>query len=61
MSTGKLHKDKLLKFKIPAANFSDIRFQLDRLGINALTIFNDLDGLSKDAEWQYSLLEDEND
>jgi FRG domain len=61
MSTGKLHKDKLLKFKIPAANFSDIRFQLDRLGINALTIFNDLDGLSKDAEWQYSLLEDEDD
>ncbi len=59
MSTGKLHKDKLLKFKIPASCFSDIRFQLDRLGINSLTIFNDLDGLSKDAEWQYSLLDDE--
>ena len=61
MSKGRLHKDKLLKFKIPASCFSDIRFQLDRLGINSLTIFNDLDGLSKDAEWQYSLLDDETD
>jgi len=49
----------LKKLRVPAQNFSSIRTELDRCGINAATLFGDLVGLCRDAEWQHSLLEDE--
>jgi hypothetical protein len=49
----------LKKLRVPAQNFSSIRTELDRCGINAATLFGDLVGLCRDAEWQHTLLEDE--
>lgn len=54
-----LYSGKLVKLTIPAAKFEELRFHLDRLGTNAYSIFPDLDGLCKDAEWQFTTGEDE--
>jgi FRG domain len=54
-------KDKLHKILIPKDIFSDLRFKLDRYGVNAASIFSNLEGLCKDVEWQHSLFEDEID
>jgi hypothetical protein len=52
---------RLTKLIIPLEKFAQIRFQLDRLGVNAAMIFPDLDGLCAHIEWFYSNLADEND
>ena len=51
--------NKLRKLTIPANKFQELRFHLDRCGINAYSIFADLDGLCKDAEWQFTVDIDE--
>ena len=48
------YQKKLRKLTIPAIKFQELRFHLDRCGINAYSIFADLDGLCKDAEWQFT-------
>jgi FRG domain len=53
------YKKRLTKICIPATKFSSIRADLDRCGINAETVFNDFDGLCKDAQWQHTQLADE--
>ena len=50
---------RLVKLRIPASDFPVLRFALNRCGINAATIFNDIDGVCKDSEWKASLLSDE--
>jgi hypothetical protein len=50
---------RLAKLTIPPARFAQIRFELDRLGINASTLFPDLEGLCAHIEWSYSRLTDE--
>ncbi len=52
-------KDRLVRFDIPAERFSDLRFALDRFGINAASMLPDLDGLCHQIGWQESLLDDE--
>jgi hypothetical protein len=52
-------RDLLRKFIVPPESFSDIRYELDRCGVNASSLFPDLDGLAHYTEWFYSLLEDE--
>ena len=54
-----IYKILLTKLIIPAEKFALIRFELDRVGVNAATIFPDLDGLCANIEWSYSTLADE--
>lgn len=46
-------KNKLLKIKIPVARFQDIRNDLNTLGVNAFTIFPELEGLCAHLQWRY--------
>ena len=55
-----IYKKQLTKVIIPANKFSDMRFQLDRFGINSSSLFPDLDGLCSNIEWINSTLKDEN-
>jgi hypothetical protein len=50
--TDSFHK-KLLKIKIPADKFPDIRTDLNTLGVNAYTIFPELSGLCSYLQWRY--------
>ena len=52
---------ELTKLVIPANAFSDLRWQLDRCGVNCASLFNDLDGLCKHIQWRHTYLEDEED
>lgn len=52
---------RLLQVRIPAIAFADIRFDLDRLGVNSATLFPDLDGLCRHIEWLYTFTKDECD
>jgi hypothetical protein len=49
----------LRKLMIPAERFADFRFQLNRLGVNSLTIYPDLSGLCQYLRWHHFLLRDE--
>lgn len=50
---------RLIKIKIPAAIFPSIRHDLTRMGVNAMTIYQDLVGLCRDIKWRYAYAEDE--
>ena len=54
------YHDYLKKYKIPKDSFCDIRADLDRLGINRLSLFPDLDGAACYSEWINCFLDDEN-
>jgi hypothetical protein len=49
----------LTKVVIPADNFGDIRYDLDRCGVNAASMLTDVVGLCRHIEWTHSLLTDE--
>lgn len=53
------YKRALTKIIVPAESFADIRYELDRCGVNAASMLTDLSGLSHHIEWLHSLLEDE--
>ncbi|WNZ23658.1 FRG domain-containing protein [Leptolyngbya sp. NK1-12] len=59
LNSSPAHLPRLTKITIPPACFAQIRFELDRLGINASTLFPDLEGLCAHIEWSYSRLPDE--
>ena len=61
LQEAKDHHPKLTKILIPRSSFSNIRYQLDRCGVNAAVIYPDLDGLARHIEWLYSYAEDELD
>jgi hypothetical protein len=44
---------KLIKVKIPANHVREIRTDLDTLGVNAFTIFPELEGLCNYLQWRY--------
>lgn len=44
---------KLIKVKIPATYVREIRTDLDTLGVNAFTIFPELEGLCNYLQWRY--------
>jgi hypothetical protein len=52
-------ENDLVKFTIEANIFSNIRWELDRLGFNKGYLFPDLDGLCTYLQWFHSLLPDE--
>ena len=53
LNRSDLFRDKLLKIKIPEEYFSTVRHDLNVLGVNAFTIFPELEGLCSYLEWQY--------
>jgi len=46
-------KEKLIKIKIPKESHQDIRSDLNTLGVNAFTIFPELEGLCSYLHWRY--------
>ncbi len=44
---------KLIKVKFPAKVVREIRTDLDTLGVNAFTIFPELEGLCNYLQWRY--------
>jgi hypothetical protein len=49
----------LTKIVISPDDFCDIRYDLDRCGVNAASMLTDVAGLCRHIEWSHSLLEDE--
>lgn len=56
---NKKYRNYLKKFIITKESFCNIRADLDRLGINRLSLFPDIDGAACYSEWLNSFLEDE--
>jgi hypothetical protein len=50
---------RLKKIVIPGKCFSDMRCELDRMGVNRFSLFPGLDGLASHVEWLNSHLSDE--
>ncbi|SFO75873.1 FRG domain-containing protein [Chitinophaga sp. YR627] len=44
---------------IPSECFSDLRYQLDKFGVNRFSLFQDLDGIAAYAEWSHTQFTDE--
>lgn len=53
------YKRRLTKLLIKEQSFHEIRFQLDRCGINNASLFPDLGGLCRHIEWTHLPLSDE--
>jgi hypothetical protein len=49
---------RLVRIKIPAAIFPSIRHDLTRLGVNAMTIYQDLVGPCQDIECRHAYADD---
>lgn len=47
------YQEKLIKVKIPASKFNEIRLDLNTLGVNAFTLFPELEGLCTYLQWRY--------
>jgi len=47
------YNEKLIKVKIPYTRFSEIRTDLNTLGVNAFTLFPELEGLCTYLQWRY--------
>ncbi|QJD94862.1 FRG domain-containing protein [Mucilaginibacter robiniae] len=47
------YKEKLIKVKIPCKRYWDIRIDMNTLGVNAFTIFPELEGLCTYLQWRY--------
>jgi hypothetical protein len=54
VDNNKSFKSRLVKFAIPAANFSHILQHLDGCGVNRFTLFPDLDGLCDHLAWRFT-------
>jgi hypothetical protein len=50
---------KLMKISFPAREFARLRYDLDRCGINAASVYADVDGLARHVEWSHSYGADE--
>ncbi|MBE8721349.1 hypothetical protein C4F40_11505 [Sphingobacterium sp. Ka21] len=47
------YKDKMIKVKIPHRHIRNIQTELNTLGINAFSIFPELEGLCSHLQWRY--------
>jgi len=52
-------REQLEKVIVPTARFGDLRFQLDRCGLHAASLFPGLDGLSTRLQWLHTMSSDE--
>lgn len=53
MNESDCYDQKLIKVKIPAKSLTDIRNDLNTLGVNAFSIFPELEGLCAFLQWRY--------
>ncbi|MBW8684793.1 FRG domain-containing protein [Chitinophaga rhizophila] len=53
MNESDSYDQKLIKVRIPTGNLADIRNELNTLGVNAFTIFPELEGLCAYLQWRY--------
>jgi hypothetical protein len=53
------HRGRLRKLLIPTSRFANLRWDLDRFGVNAHSMFPDIDGLCRYLGWLHSLSDDE--
>lgn len=55
LALDKIHpfSDKLLKIKLPLESLPGIRTDLNVLGVNAFSIFPELEGLCAYLQWRY--------
>lgn len=61
LESNNRYKSRLQKLVVPAVLFPVIRKELNRCGINAASLFGDLDGLTKQLTSEFSLPDDEAD
>jgi hypothetical protein len=54
-----IYENCLRKVLIRASAFAELRYQLDRLGVNDVSLFPDLSGLCSYLEWAHTRLPDE--
>jgi hypothetical protein len=47
------YDEKLIKITIPAHKLNDIRIDMNTLGVNAFSLFPELEGLCAHLQWQY--------
>lgn len=59
LGNNKNYKKRLTKLIIKSNDFCDIRYHLDRLGINEASMFPEINGLCKYIEWLHCTSEDE--
>lgn len=59
LQNNKVLRGRLRKIEIDPLAFSDLRFLLDRFGINRAALFPDLDGLCAYLTWNHTTLSDE--
>lgn len=59
LEKNKYYQNCLTKVIIPAKSFTNLRYHLDRFGINHSSMFPDIDGVCKHVEWLNSRLADE--
>ncbi len=59
LERNKRQKSKLTKLVIPTDRFAALRGALDKCGVNANSLFPDLDGLSRHIEWSNFLYDDD--
>ncbi len=59
LEQNQTYNSRLTKLTIKGSKFGEIRFQLDRCGINEASMFPDIGGLCRHVQWLYSVLEDE--
>lgn len=57
----KTYKHYLRAISIPAKSFKDHRYHLDRMGVNAASMYPGLDGLCSHIQWLNSYLTDEDE
>lgn len=53
------YRSRLTRITIPSTAFSDLRFDLDRMGVNESSLFPGLEGLSRHLAWRVNVLDDE--
>jgi hypothetical protein len=59
MEENEIYGTSLTKIIIPAKQFSGLRYQLDRCGVNEASMFPGIEGLCRYLEWYHTLLDDE--
>jgi len=53
------YQGRLVKICVPGGCFSNLRWDLDRYGVNSFSLFPDIDGLCRHQTWRNSLSIDE--
>jgi hypothetical protein len=54
-------RHQLARIEVPAEHFGEIRYALNRLGVNSVSIYPDLPGLCNSIKWRYCFENDEED